>query len=186
MTGATHGEVEESTTQHENFSLTSDDGTALFASLTANLSSRLGLLINGGKQLAEPLSGVPSANVLGASLRVYVLGGSTIRAGRQVANVAASSSPFTTRVDRHAAGGATLTVRVDAPVGAAVELTGTFNDWASLPMTRIGNAFELTIELPRGTHHLAVRVNGGERKAPAGLARTKDDLGGESGIVVVP
>ena len=47
-------------------------------------------------------------------------------------------------------------VRVDAPVGALVELTGTFNDWAPLTVPRVGDAFELTIELPRGTHRIAV------------------------------
>jgi len=161
-------------------------GKALFASLTAGLTPRFGLVISGGRQLAEPLSGVPSANLFGASLRVGVLGGNSNPAVRPIANVVAISSPFTTRIERHSTGGATVTVRVDAPVGAVVELMGSFNNWTSLPMTRIGSAFELTIELPRGTHRLAVRVNGGEWKAPPGLARVKDEMGGESGIVVVP
>ena len=148
---------------------TTGHGGALLASLTTDLTSRFGLVMSGGKQLAEPLSGVPAAKVLGASVRMFLLGASSTRVPRQAASVTANVSPFATRIDRHATGGATVTVRVDAPVGASVEFAGSFNDWASLPMTRIGNAFELTVELPRGTHRLAVRVNGGEWKAPTGL-----------------
>ena len=165
---------------------TTGHGVALLAAVTTNLTSRFGLVITGGQQLAEPLSGVPAAKVLGASLRMFLLGGSSTRVPRQAARVSANASPLATRIDRHATGGAAVTVRVQAPSSASVEFAGSFNDWASLPMTRIGDTFELTVELPRGTHRVAVRVNGGEWKAPTGLARVKDELGGESGIVVVP
>lgn len=177
-----------SATWRDGVGATTGHGNAWFGSLTTDLTNRFALVVNGGKQLAEPLSGIPAARVLGASLRLNLLGGGSVRAIPQMSSATAPSkmSPFATRVNRHATGGATVTVRVDAPIGARVEFAGSFNDWASVAMPRVNDAFELTVELPRGSHRLAVRVNGGEWKAPEGLARVKDDLGGESGIVVVP
>ncbi|MEP6831782.1 MAG: glycogen-binding domain-containing protein [Gemmatimonas sp.] len=159
---------------------------ALQGVMTTNLNQRFALTINGGKQLARPLSGAPTANIVGASLRLYLLGGDIGRGASREMAVNKNSSPFATRILLHATGGATVTVRVSAASDAQVELSGSFSEWAVVAVPRVGNAFELSIELPRGTHRLAMRINGGEWKAPAGLARTKDDLGGESGIVVVP
>jgi len=150
---------------------------------TARVTSRLALTVNAGKQLAEWLTGVPSAHVLGVSGRVTLRGASP----RRVApSRSAAVSPFATDIQRPATGGATVRIRVDAPANALVELSGTFNEWAVVTVSRVGTLFEQVLQLPPGTHRIAVRINGGEWKSPAGLARVKDDLGGEAGLVVVP
>lgn len=157
---------------------------ALNASATVDLTSRFALTVNAGEQLADFRTGVPSARLVGASLRWNLIRRSTTTP----APVSRTSpkSPLATEVVRRAEGGATMRVRVSAPAGARVELTGSFNDWAPVAMARIGEVFELTVELPKGTHRVAVRVNGGAWRAPTGLGRMKDDLGGEAGLVVVP
>lgn len=156
---------------------------ALNAAATVDLTSRFALTINAGEQLADVRTGVPTARLYGASLRWNAFRGASSPAA--VARTA-PKSPLATEVVRRPEGGATVRVRVNAAADARVELTGSFNDWAPLQMTRVGDVFELTIELPRGTHRVAVRVNGGSWQAPVGLARMKDDLGGEAGLVVVP
>lgn len=156
---------------------------ALNAAATVDLTSRFALTVNAGEQLADFRTGVPSARLVGASLRWNVFRQSTTPAP---VSRTSPKSPLATEIVRRAEGGATVRVRVSAPASAIVELTGSFNDWAPVAMTRIGEVFELTIELPKGTHRVAVRVNGGAWQAPTGLARIKDDLGGDAGLVVVP
>lgn len=172
------------------FDATDGHTGSLLGAATVHLNSRVAVVVNGGKQLADLLSGVPSATVVGASLRVSV----PARASRSplpfvlndTGSVPRALSLFATRISRHAGGGASVTVRVDAPPNAHVELSGTFNDWAVLSVPPSSDGFAITIELPSGTHRVAVRVNGGAWKAPVGLARIKDDLGGEAGLIVVP
>lgn len=172
------------------FAATKGHGGSLLGAATMHLSSHVALVVNGGKQLADVLSGVPAATIAGASLRLSfprTISRSVDHvATRDSSNVARETSPFATRITRHVAGGASATVRVDAPTNARVELSGTFNDWAVVTVPHTTNGFELTVELPSGTHRIAIRINGGAWRAPTGLARIKDDLGGEAGLVVVP
>lgn len=183
-----HFELQASGAVRNGFDATDGRGSSLFGSATMHLNSHVALVINGGKQLADLLSGVPEATVVGASLRVSLPGRRSNVAPRlsNADTLARPASPFATQINRHVGGGASVTVHVDAPQSAMVELSGSFNDWTAVSVPRSANGFSLMIELPSGTHRIAVRVNGGEWKAPAGLARIKDDLGGEAGLVVVP
>jgi hypothetical protein len=159
---------------------------AFVASMTANVSNRTAVVLTGGKQLADIVSGVPAAHIFSATLRYQWGKAGSSPQKRAAQAVPELRSPFDTRVEPRVAGGAIVTVRIDAPAGATVELMGTHNEWTIVPLARVNDAFEIRLELPRGSHRLAVRVNSGEWKAPQGLARTVDDLGGESGIVIVP
>jgi hypothetical protein len=181
-------ELQASGAVRNGFDATDGHGSSLFGSATMHLNSHVALLINGVKQLADLLSGVPEATVVGASLRVS-LPGRRSNVAPLLSNsdtISRPASPFATQINRHVGGGASVIVHVDAPPSATVELSGSFNDWTAVPVPRSANGFALIIELPSGTHRIAVRVNGGEWKSPAGLARIKDDLGGEAGLVVVP
>ena len=69
-----------------------------------------------------------------------------------------------------------------------VEITGSFTDWHTLPMSRAGDSdyWEVTIELPAGEHRFSYIVEGHQRLAdPTILAREKDDFGGENSILEV-
>jgi hypothetical protein len=82
--------------------------------------------------------------------------------------------------------GALLLVRVVADDSTAVEVAGTFSNWAPVQLARVGDAWEAEIALPPGRHRVAVRINGGPWQAPRGTARVRDDYGGEAGLIVIP
>ena len=69
-----------------------------------------------------------------------------------------------------------------------VEITGSFTDWRSLPMTRAGagDYWEITIDVPVGEHRFSYILEGDQRLAdPTILIREKDDFGGENSILEV-
>lgn len=170
---------------------TKGSSKVLSASATIHLTSRLDVSLNAGELLADLMTGVPQSSIVGASLRLNVFGRNPRASSLRTASIdstsgARNTSPFATQIRRHATGGATVVVRVDAPTDAHVEISGTFNNWTPATVVRGANGFEHMLELPSGTHRISVRVNGREWKAPVGLARIVDDLGGEAGLIVIP
>lgn len=142
----------------------------------------LQLIVQGGKQMADPLRGVPQATYAGVSARWQ----------RRSQSVSPSSdAPW--RVVRNAEyalvprpGGAELSVQIDAPADAVVEIASSATEWAPVRLTREGALHVARVPLASGTHRVAVRVNGGDWRAPRGLTRVVDDYGSAAGIVVVP
>jgi hypothetical protein len=142
----------------------------------------LQLIVQGGKQMADPLRGVPQATYAGVIARWQ-------RSRRTP--VPTADAPW--RVVRNAEyalaarpGGAELTVLVDAPADAVVEIASSATEWAPVRLSREGARFVARVPLASGTHRVAVRVNGGDWRAPRGLTRVEDEYGGAAGIVVVP
>lgn len=82
--------------------------------------------------------------------------------------------------------GSTLVLEVRERAEARVELAVSFLDWTPRAMAYEGGRFVARLPLPPGNHRVAVRVNGGTWLAPAGLPRVDDELGGSSGLVIVP
>ena len=69
-----------------------------------------------------------------------------------------------------------------------VEITGSFTEWRSLPMTKAGTGdyWEITIDVPVGEHRFSYILEGDQRLAdPTILIREKDDFGGENSILEV-
>jgi len=69
-----------------------------------------------------------------------------------------------------------------------VEITGSFTDWRTLPLTRAGSSdyWEVTIDVPAGEHRFSYILEGDQRLAdPTILTREKDDFGGENSILEV-
>jgi len=69
-----------------------------------------------------------------------------------------------------------------------VEITGSFTEWRSLPMTKAGTGdyWEITIDVPAGEHRFSYILEGDQRLAdPTILIREKDDFGGENSILEV-
>lgn len=151
---------------------------ALSASGTLQLTERFALLGSGGQQLADPLRGLPQATLWTASARMSF--------GPKPLPVMQRSLIATAEMIAILGGGAELTVRVFASDTMQVEVAGDFSQWEPLPLVREGAFFVARTELPSGKFRIAVRVNGGEWRAPRNLARVRDDYGGEAGLVVVP
>ena len=77
-------------------------------------------------------------------------------------------------------------IRMLAADAASVELMGTFTDWSPVSLERTrGDQWEILLDLPRGTHQLNVRVDGGEWGVPPGVATAPDDFGGVVGLLVI-
>jgi len=69
-----------------------------------------------------------------------------------------------------------------------VEITGSFLDWAAVPMKRSGASgyWEAVLEVPAGEHRLCYIIEGRKRiPDPTILIREKDDFGGENSILAV-
>jgi len=148
------------------------------------------LVAQGGRQLADPLRGIPQATYAGAMVRIQ-RGRTALPRSRDArtggVTVFDSVSGAEVRLLPNASGGgADLTVTIEAPVEAVVEVASSASEWNAVRLTRTGRAFTVRMPLASGSHHVAVRVNGGPWRAPRGLARVVDDFGGSAGLVVVP
>jgi hypothetical protein len=69
-----------------------------------------------------------------------------------------------------------------------VEITGSFLDWATVPMQRTGTGgyWEAVLEVPVGEHRLCYIIEGRKRiPDPTIPIREKDDFGGENSILAV-
>lgn len=158
---------------------TSAERRTLTASGTLQLTERVALLGSGGRQLADPLRGLPEADVLTLSVRVSF--------GEKPLPVMQRSAIAEANVTAMPGGGGELVVRVLAVESMPVEVAGDFSDWQPLPLTREGTLFWVArVRLGSGKHRVAVRVADGAWRAPRNLARVRDDYGGESGLVVIP
>ncbi len=142
------------------------------------LTERVALTASYGRQLMDPLRGLPEADLASASLRVSL--------GRKPLPVMARSEIAIATVDPMPGGGGELVVQVFAADTMLVEVAGDFSNWQPLPLVREGGLLVARVRLPPGKHRVAVRVNLGEWRAPRNLARVRDDYGGEAGIVVIP
>lgn len=69
-----------------------------------------------------------------------------------------------------------------------VDITGTFTNWNTLPMKRMGTSgyWEVTVELSQGEHRYSFILENDKRiPDPTILTREKDDFGGENSILNV-
>lgn len=153
-------------------------GEGLSLSGALQLSDDLAFLASAGRQLSDPLRGLPQADIVTASLRLS-FGPKPLPIMQRVAFAHAS-------VERAARGGGTLVVRVEAHDTLTVEIAGDFSEWKPLPLVREGADWVARVPLTPGKYHIGVRANLGPWRAPRNLARVRDDFGGESGLIVIP
>lgn len=151
---------------------------AYLGSATAQVSERVAVVLVGGRQLADPMRGLPQADLVTVSARVSF--------GPKPLPVMERSLIAQAQVTPVAGGGGDLVVRVFATDTMIVAVAGDFSDWKPLQLTREGAFWVARVRLPSGSHRVAVRINNGLWRAPRNLARVRDDYGGEAGIVVIP
>lgn len=151
---------------------------ALTWSGTLQIADRVALVGTAGRQLADPLRGLPQADLITASVRVSL--------GPKPLPVLERSLIARASVERLAGGGGELEVRVFAAADLEIVIAGDFSDWRPIRMEREGSVWVARVQLESGKYRVAVQVNGGEWRAPRNLARVRDDYGGEAGLVVIP
>ncbi len=141
-------------------------------------NDRLTFLASAGRQLSDPLRGLPEANIITASLRLSF--------GPKPLPVMQRATIADARLIPRVEGGAHLVVRVEVHDTITIEVAGDFSEWKPLPIVREGNAWVVRVALPPGKYRIGVRANLGPWLAPRNLARVRDDFGGESGLFVIP
>ena len=96
------------------------------------------------------------------------------------------AAPIVAGFEMQRVGSQTVRIRIRAPGARSVELAGDFTDWEPRALARRrGDSWEITLPVERGTHHVNVRVDGGEWGVPPGIGVTRDELGSVVGVLVV-
>lgn len=157
---------------------TSTRQVAVSGSGIVQLNDRFSVAATMGRQLADPLRGLPQADLMTAALRVSF--------GPKPLPVMQRSAIARAMVEPRPGGGGDLVVQVFAADTMQIEVAGDFSDWQPLTLHREGGFLVARVRLAPGKYRVAVRVNRGEWRAPRNLARVRDDFGGESGLVVIP
>jgi hypothetical protein len=152
--------------------------TAFAWSAAWAFTPRFSLGLGAGRQLADPVRGVPDAQVTSAVLRAVVYPSRLPAFSASAVKAYASVSPGTE--------GTLLVVRVSAGESQRVEVAGSFSGWEPVPLTRTPGGWEARATLHSGRYRVAVRVDGGPWRAPLNLGKVRDEFGGEAGLVVVP
>jgi len=79
-----------------------------------------------------------------------------------------------------------VTIRVDAPNGRVVEISGDFTNWAPLQLVSAGGGWwSTTLPIKSGKYQMNLRVDGGPWIVPPGLLSMVDEFGGTVGLLVI-
>jgi 1,4-alpha-glucan branching enzyme len=77
-------------------------------------------------------------------------------------------------------------VRVRLPRARTVELSGDFNGWQPLRLTReVDGSWVIMLDLKPGAHRMNLRVDGERWLPPPGSTAVDDEFNGKVGLVVV-
>ncbi|MBL0938825.1 MAG: hypothetical protein IBJ03_08015 [Gemmatimonadaceae bacterium] len=151
------------------------------------------LIAQGGEQLADVVRGVPQALYTGVGVRWNPLRVRGVqreaRAFADTRNMAPNVVPELRGDEvllQRREGEGVLTITVLAMQDAVVEIASSANEWTPTRVSHSSAGFVHKLTLSSGTHRVAVRVNGGEWRAPRGLVAVDDEFGGKAGLVVVP
>jgi hypothetical protein len=154
--------------------------TSWSLSATRWLTPQLALVGGTGHYAADLASSLPAGRYATLALRIGVgAGGSP-----SPVPAPASDASGSTRLRRGADGLVALDVR--APGARSVELMGDFTDWSAVELARRGSSqWQVRLPVPPGIHHLVVRIDGGEWRAPPGSRPTVNEYGVAVGAVLV-
>jgi hypothetical protein len=162
------------------FSRFTPETTIWGISASRDLSPTLALVAAAGRAGSDPVTSVPGARYLAVGLRLKV--GATAVAPLPVPTASKESAPF--RIGPAVAAGREIVVQ--APEAERVELAGDFTDWKPVALRPWGEGLWRTLlQVPPGLHRLAIRIDGGEWRAPPGTRPVESEFGGQVAEVVV-
>jgi hypothetical protein len=149
-------------------------------SASRDLAPTLALVAAAGRAGSDPVTSVPGARYVAVGLRFKV--GVPVAVSLPARPVADASAPF--RIGPAVAAGREIVVR--APDAETVELAGDFTDWKPVALRQWGaDSWRTLLPVPPGLHRLAVRIDGGEWRAPPGTRPVESEFGGQVAEVVV-
>jgi hypothetical protein len=149
-------------------------------SVSRDLAPTLALVAAAGRAGTDPVTSVPGARYFAIGLRLKV--GAPTPVALPTRPVAAASAPF--RIGPAVAAGREIVVQ--APDAETVELAGDFTDWKPVTLRRWGpDSWRTLLPVSPGLHRLAIRIDGGEWRAPPGTRPIESEFGGQVAEVVV-
>ena len=162
------------------FSRFAPEATIWGLSAARDLSPTLALVAAAGRAGSDPVTSVPGARYFAIGLRLKV--GAPSLAPLPMLASAEAAAPF--RIGPPVAAGREIVVR--APAADTVELAGDFTDWRPVALRRWGeDSWRILLPVAPGLHRLAIRIDGGEWRAPPGTRPVQSEFGGEVAEVVV-
>jgi hypothetical protein len=149
-------------------------------SVSRDLAPTLALVGAAGRAGSDPVTSVPGARYVAVGLRLKL--GAPVTASLPARPVADASAPF--RIGPAVAAGREIVVR--ATDAEMVELAGDFTDWKPVVLHRWGaDSWRTLLPVSPGLHRLAVRIDGGEWRAPPGTRPVESEFGGQVAEIVV-
>ncbi|HYX83303.1 MAG TPA: glycogen-binding domain-containing protein [Gemmatimonadales bacterium] len=151
---------------------------AASASLQYFLTPRVAIEASGGSYLRDPFQGLPRAGFAVGGIRVFT----SPRAAIATKSQQAALQPL---VATHR-GGDTVIVRFRMPGAQSVGIAGTWNEWKPRALHPVGgDIWEGALQLPPGTYHFNLIVDGSEWVVPGGVATAPDGMGGLIAVLIV-
>jgi hypothetical protein len=149
-------------------------------SASRDLAPTLALVAAAGRAGSDPVTSVPGARYVAVGLRLKV--GAPVAVSLPARPVVDASAPF--RIGPAVAAGREIMVL--APDAETVELAGDFTDWKPVTLRPWGpDSWRTLLPVSPGLHRLAVRIDGGEWRAPPGTRPIESEFGGQVAEVVV-
>lgn len=153
------------------------------ADVNMQLLSNISAVVRITRQPQDILRGLPDRSTMSFGLR--------LQPGRRPISPtpAPSHNKRSAAAERVALGDAEhddmRAVRITIFGAHRVELRGDMTAWRSVELESAGDStWAGRFRMPAGVYHLAIRVNGGDWRAPAGLPTADDGFGNEVAIVV--
>jgi hypothetical protein len=162
------------------FSRSTAETTIWGLSASRSISPSLALVAAAGRAGSDPVTSVPGARYFALGLRLKV--GSVAPAPLPAAAARTATAPF--QIGPAVAAGREILIQ--AADARTVELAGDFTDWKPVALQRWGDdGWRALLPISPGLHRLAVRIDGGAWRAPAGTRPIASEFGGEVAEVVV-
>jgi len=162
------------------FSRTTAATTIWGLSASRSIAPSLALVAAAGRSGSDPVTSVPGARYFALGLRLKV--GAPVMAPPPAAAARPAAAPF--RIGP--AVGAAREIVVQAADASGVELAGDFTDWKPVALRPWGeDGWRAVLRIAPGLHRLAIRIDGGAWRAPAGTRAIASEFGGEVAEVVV-
>jgi hypothetical protein len=162
------------------FSRNTAETTIWGLSASRSIAPSLALVAAAGRAGSDPVTSVPGAKYFALGLRLKV--GSPVLAPLPYAASQTTAAPF--QIGPAVAAGREIVIQ--AADARAVELAGDFTDWKPVALQRWGeDGWRVLLPISPGLHRLAIRIDGGAWRAPAGTRPITSEFGGEVAEVVV-
>lgn len=153
--------------------------TSWSLSATRRLTPQLALVAGTGHYAADPASSLPAGRYATLALRIG-MGGAAASPPRATPPVDAGFTRVRRGSDGHVA------LEVQAPRAGSVELMADFTSWRPVALARgRSHLWHVSLPVTPGIHHLVVRIDGGEWRAPPGSRPVVNEFGVSVGELLV-